>query len=154
MGIYHLCDNAYSDSEGVSIMGLPSTLGGIAGFLIAVIFILGISATDVFPDQSQHIKASQNDFTSALNRSTAPINSSSDVGFFGKLLGSVGLDGIYDFIRNFLSLLVAFIVMIVSYLFLFVGISTILPSEFYLLFALLASASIIALIKLIFLSGD
>lgn len=154
MGIYNIYNNVNHDREGVSLMGLPSTLGGIAGFLIAVIFIIGISATDVFPDESQKIVTSQTDFTNALNRSTAPVNSSTDVGFFGKLLGVVGLDGIYDFIRNFLSLLVAFIVMIVSYLLLFIGIATILPTEFYLLFALIISASIIALIKLIFLSGD
>ena len=135
-------------------MGLPTTLGGLAGFLIAVIFIIGIAATDVFPDESQKIVTSQNDFTIAMNRSTAPVNSSTDVGFFGKLLGVVGLDGIYDFIRNFLSLLIAFIVMVVSYLLLFMGIATILPTEFYLLFALIISASIIAIIKLIFIAGD
>ena len=135
-------------------MSLPTTLAGIAGFLITVIFLIGISATDIFPDESQKIVHSQTDFTNALNQSVTPITTSTDIGFFGSLLGVVGLDGIYDFIRNFLSLLVSFIVMIVSYLFLFIGIATILPTEFYLLFALIISGSIIAIVKLIFIAGD
>jgi hypothetical protein len=135
-------------------MGFPTTLAGIAGFLIACMFLIGISATDVFPDETQKIVHSQNDFTNALNRSTAPVNTSSDVGFFGSLLGVVGLDGIYDFIRNFLSLLVSFIVMMVQYLLLFIGISTILPTEFYLFFALIISGTVIAIVKLIFIAGD
>lgn len=154
MGIYHLYYTVSDNFKGVSIMGLPTTLAGIAGFLIACIFLIGMTATDIFPDESQNIIHSQNDFTQALNRSTAPINNSSDVGFFGSLLGVVGLDGIYDFIRNFLSLLVSFIVMIVSYLFLFIGIATILPTELYLLFALIISGGIIAIVKLIFIAGD
>jgi purine-cytosine permease-like protein len=154
MGIYHIYNNVNIYSEGVSIMGLPSTLGGIAGFIIAIIFLIGISATDLYPNQSKNIVTSQNDFTRALNQSTQTVNSTSDVGFFGRILGVVGLDGIYDFIRNFLSMLVSFIVMMVQYVFMFIGIATILPTEFYLLFALMISGTIIALIKLIFLSGD
>jgi hypothetical protein len=135
-------------------MGLPTTLGGISSFILAVIFIVGISASDIYPDESQALIHSQNDFQNALNQSVVETNSTTEVGFFGTLLGAVGLDGIYDFIRNFLSLLVSFIVMTVQGLFLFLGLATILPTEFYLFFALIASASIAAIVKLIFFAGD
>ena len=135
-------------------MGLPGTLAGIVGMIIFIIFMIGISASDIFPDESQKVRIAQEDFTNALNRSTSSVNSTSEVGFVSKLLGAVGLDGIYDFIRNFLSMLVAFIVMVVQYLLLFIGITTILPSEFYVFFALISSGLIIAIIKLVFLSGD
>jgi len=134
-------------------MGLPTTLGGIVGFMIATIFIISMSATDIFPDESQKLKTSQMDFANALNRTTSP-GEVSQIGFFERMLGVVGLDGIYDFVRNFLSMLVSFIVMSVQGLFLFIGISAVLPMEFYLLFALIMSSLIVALIKLIFLSGD
>jgi len=134
-------------------MGMPSTIGGISGFILAVIFVIGMSASDIFPDESQKLKTSELDFANALNRTTSPGNTS-DIGFFERILGVVGLDGIYDFIRNFLSMLVAFVVMSVQALFLFVGIATILPTEFYLFFALMTSATITAIIKLIFLAGD
>lgn len=135
-------------------MGLPTTLGGISSFILAVIFIVGISASDIYPDESQALIHSQNDFQNALNQSVVETNSTTEVGFFGTLLGAVGLDGIYDFIRNFLSLLVSFIVMTVQGLFLFLGLATILPTEFYLFFALIASASIAAIVKLILFAGD
>ncbi len=134
-------------------MGLPSTLGGISGFILTIIFIIGMSATDIFPDESQQLKTSELDFANALNRTTSPGNAS-DIGFFDKILGVVGLDGIYDFIRNFLSMLVAFVVMSVQALFLFLGIASILPTEFYLFFALITSATITAIIKLVFFSGE
>jgi hypothetical protein len=45
-------------------------------------------------------------------------------------------------------------VMLASYLLLFIGIATVLPTEFYLLFMLLISGTIVSIIKLIALSGD
>lgn len=153
MDIYYIYNIIISSSEGVQIMGIPSTIGGISGFILAAIFIIGMSATDIFPDESQKLITSELEFANALNRTTSPGNVS-DIGIFDKILGVVGLDGIYDFIRNFLSMLVAFIVLSVQALLLFVGIATILPIEFYLFFALMISATITALIKLIFFSGD
>jgi hypothetical protein len=134
-------------------MGLPSTIGGISGFILAILFIIGMSATDIFPDESQKLKTSELDFANALNITTSP-GDPSNIGFFERLLGVIGVDGIYDFIRNFLSMLVAFIVMSVQALFLFIGIATILPTEFYLFFALITSATITAIIKLVFFSGE
>jgi hypothetical protein len=134
-------------------MGLPSTIGGISGFILAILFVVGMSATDIFPDESQKLKTSELDFANALNSTTSP-GDPSNIGFFERLLGVIGVDGIYDFIRNFLSMLVAFIVMSVQALFLFIGIATILPPEFYLFFALITSATITAIIKLVFFSGE
>jgi hypothetical protein len=154
MDVYHIYHTACGNIKGVSLMGIPTTLAGSAGFVIACIFLIGVASTDVFPDQSARIIHSQTDFTNALNQSVAPMDTTTDIGFFGSLLGAVGLNGIYDFIRNFLSLLVSFIVMSMQYVLLFVGISSILPTEFYLFFALIISGSIISIIKLIFIAGE
>ena len=135
-------------------MALPQTLAGLAGLMIACIFVIGMTASDIFPDESAKIVKSQIDFNEALNKSTNPTGAASEVSWFGKLLGLAGVDGIYDFIRNFFSMLVSFIVMIVQYVLLFVGIARILPTEFYLFFALMVSTGIILIVKLIFWSGD
>jgi hypothetical protein len=116
--------------------------------------IIGLSATDLYPDESNKVIASQNTFYSNLNSSTNSTTSTTAGGFWSSLFGIAGLDGIYNFIINFFSILISFIVMIVSYLLLLIGISTTLPKEFYVFFALMGSSMIIAIVKLIFLSGD
>lgn len=122
--------------------------------IIFIVFIMGMSAGDMFPDESQKIINSQNDFIKSLNQSMNTSQTQSEIGFWGNIRGALGIDGIYDFIRNFFSMLVSFIVMLVQYLFFFIGISQILPTEFYVFFALICSGLSIAILKLIFLAGD
>jgi hypothetical protein len=135
-------------------MGLPSTLAGIAGFIIFVIFIIGISATDIYPDETSKIVTSHNNFRAGLNATlNATSSTQSENGFWQNIFGVTGLNGIYNFIVGFMSMVVSFIVMMTQYLLLFIGISATLPTEFYVLFALLMSSSIIAIVLLIFLNG-
>jgi hypothetical protein len=123
-------------------MGIPSTLAGLIGFVVAVIFIIGMAATDIFPDNSRAIQNSNADLTHALN-STMNITQS-EPGLLSSLLA----------VPSFLGVIIAFIVLMVQYVLLFVGIATILPTEFYLLFALIVIGSIVAIVKLVFMSGD
>jgi len=135
-------------------MGLPQSLAGIVGFLIFIIFIVSISASDVYPDQTKQITDSQNNFIANFNKTVNTTASQENPGFWGTILGLTGLDGIYNFITNFFSMIVSFVIMVGGYILLFFGISTTIPSEFYVFFALLGSGLIIAVVKLIFLSGD
>lgn len=136
-------------------MGLPTTLAGISGFIIFIVFVVAISASDLYPAQSQIIVDSQNEFYDNLNRTTnITATPEESPGFWRTIFGLVGLDGIYVFITNFFSMLVSFIVLQVGYVFLFFGIAGTIPPEFYLLFAILGMSAIIAILKLIFMSGD
>lgn len=133
-------------------MGLPQSLAGIVGFLIFIIFIVSISASDIYPDQTKQITDSQNNFIANFNNSvnTTAVNP----GFWGTVLGLTGLDGIYNFITNFFSMIVSFVIMVGGYILLFFGIAATIPSDFYVFFALMGSGLIIAIVKLIFLNGD
>lgn len=135
-------------------MGFPTTLFGVFGFIIAVIFLIAISASDLYPDETNAIKDSQSAFLENLNKTAnSSITPSADTGFWGTIFGLTGLDGIYTFITNILSMGVSFMIMIVQYILLFFGIATSIPSEFYLLFALMGLSAIVAIIK-IFLWGE
>lgn len=136
------------------IMGLPSSLSGIVGFLIFVIFIISISASDVYPDQTASITNAQNNFIANFNNSVNTTASTENQGWFDRAMGALGLDGIYSFITNFFSMVVSFIIMVGGYILLFFGIAGTIPSDFYVLFALMGSGLIIAVVKLVFLSGD
>ena len=135
-------------------MGLPVTLGGIAGFLIFVVVIIGMTAPDLYPDESQKIKDSQDIFIKNLNSTINQTSTTQNQGFWLSILGIAGLDGIYNFIVNFFSMLISFIIMFVNYFLLFFGIAISLPSEFYILFILVSMSLIVAVIKLIFMAGD
>jgi len=133
-------------------MGLPNSLSGMLGFLIFIVFIVAIAATDVYPDETQAITSAQNNFIANFNNS---VNTTAEnPGFWGTVLGITGLDGIYNFITNFFSMIVSFVILVGGYLLLFFGISTALPTEFYVLFAIFGSSLIIGIVKLIFFSGD
>lgn len=135
-------------------MGFPQTLSGIVGILIFVIFIVSISASDVYPDQTKKITGAQNNFIANFNSSVNTTATAENPGFWGTILGFTGLDGIYNFITNFFSMIVSFVIMVGGYILLFFGIATTIPSDFYVLFALIGSGLIIAIVKLIFFSGD
>ena len=135
-------------------MGLPQSLAGIVGFLIFIIFIISISASDIYPDQTKSITDSQNNFINNFNKSVNTTATQGNIGFWGTVLGITGLDGIYNFITNFFSMIVSFIIMVGGYILLFFGIATTIPSDFYVFFALIGSGLIIAIVKLIFLNGD
>lgn len=133
-------------------MGLPTTLAGIMGFFIFIVLILGLGTPDLYPDETQKIRDNQEQFRSQFNQTTN--RSTSPPSFWGSLFGIVGLDGIYNFIIGFFSMLMSFVILIVDYFLMFFGIAGSLPYEFYILFALLGSSLIIGIVKLIFLSGD
>jgi len=126
-------------------MGLPQTLAGIAGFMIFIVVILGLTAPDIFSDQSADIVATQQDITNAAmhvtNQSTGEQRS-----LVSEILGVAGLDGVY--------ILGKFIVIFFQYLAMFLGIALILPSEFYVFFGIMGITTIVSIVKLLFLSGD
>jgi len=135
-------------------MGLPQSLAGIVGFLIFIIFIVSISASDIYPDETKRITDAQNNFIANFNNSVNSSASSGNSGFWGIIMDFTGLDGIYNFITNFFSMIVSFIIMVGGYILLFFGISTTIPSDFYVFFALIGSGLIIAIAKLIMLNGE
>jgi hypothetical protein len=133
-------------------MGLPNTLAGLVGIIIFIVFIVAISAPDVYPDQTAQITSSQTNFINNFNNS---VNTSTpNPGFWGTILGLTGLDGIYNFITNFFSMIVSFVILVGGYILLLFGIATTIPSEFAVFFVLIASSGIIYVLKLIFMSGD
>jgi len=133
-------------------MGLPQTLAGIAGFMIFIVVILGLTAPDIFPDQSANIVSTQNDITNAAKQVTN--QSTGEQSLASEILGIAGLDGIYNYISNFLYIIGKFIVIFFQYLAMFLGIALILPPEFYVFFGIMGITTIVAIVKLIFLSGD
>jgi len=133
-------------------MGLPQTLAGIAGFMIFIVVILGLTAPDVFPDQSAEIVSTQQDITNAARQVTN--QSTGEQSIASEILGIAGLDGIYNYISNFLYIIGKFIVIFFQYLAMFLGIALILPPEFYVFFGIMGITTIVAIVKLIFLSGD
>jgi len=135
-------------------MGFPTTLFGVFGFIIAVIFLIAMSASDLYPDETNAIKDSQSVFIENLNKTAnSSITPTADTGFWGTIFGLTGLEGIYTFVTNILSMGVSFMIMIVQYILLFFGIAVSIPGEFYLLFILMGMSAIVAIIK-IFLWGE
>jgi hypothetical protein len=139
-------------------MGLPTTLAGIAGFLIFVVLIIGMSASDLYPNETAKIQQTQDNYLNALNISTNTSAPAAPASFWdnpiASVLNLVGLDGIYTAILNFFGMIITFIVMMVGSLFLFMGIASTIPAEVAVFFAIIASSAIIAIVKLIFLSGE
>lgn len=135
-------------------MGLPNTLAGIIGVLIFIIFIVAISASDIYPADTARITNAQNNFIANFNNSVNATASQENPGFYRWVLGLTGLDGVYNFVTNFFSMIVSFVIMVGGYILLFFGIATSIPSDFYVFFALIGSGLIIAIVKLIFLNGD
>lgn len=156
MDIYHTGVNVSAKIKNIPVitMGFPTTLFGVFGFIVAVIFLVAISASDLFPAQIQPIKDSQTNFLNTVNNTAnATINPTADTGFWGTVFGLTGLDGIYTFITNSFSMAISFMIMVIQYLLAFIGIAAIIPTEFYLLFLLMSMAGIVAIIKL-FLWGE
>lgn len=120
-------------------MGLPRTLIGIMGFIIFVVFMIGISATDLYPDKSNDIKNAQTIIISEINYSMNTSEESSTSYYPGWVL-SIG---------HIISAMFAYVSMLFASLALFLGLSTTLPQEFYLLFALIASSAIISIVLLL-----
>lgn len=145
MDIYRCHNHARYSITGVPM--IPNSLAGIIGFLIFVVLVLSMSAGDLFPDQTKGISDTQNRFNVNLN---STINSS--VTPATDVWSSIA--NVFDTITGFFGVIITFIEMIFQYFFFFIGISLLLPPEFYVFFAILSSGLIIAIIKLIFLSGD
>jgi len=131
---------------------LPNTLSGLAGFFVFVVVILGMTAPDLFPDEAAAIGETQ----ANMVRTAASMTNTTtqEQGALAEALGLGGLEGIYNFVTNYLYLLGSFIVLFFQYLGMFIGIALIVPSEFYVFFGIISISTIIAVVKLIFLSGD
>ena len=132
-------------------MALPQTLAGISGFIIFIAVVLGITAADIFPEQTTNIQDTQ---TNMINVASSMTNGTQEPSTISSILGIVGLDAIYQYITNFLYIMGSFIVLFFQYLLMFLGIALLVPPEFYVFFAVMGMTSIIAILKLIFLSGD
>jgi len=133
-------------------MGLPSTMGGIVGFLIFVVLIIGMSANDLYPDETENVRLDQQEFRDSLNLT---VNTSvNPPGFWNSLFGVFGLDGIYNFLIGVFGMVLSFIGLLMSLFLSFFGITTTLPGEFLVLFLVVGASTIIAIIKLLFLAGD
>jgi len=131
---------------------LPNTLSGLAGFFIFVVVILGMTAPDMFPDEAGNIVETQtNIVTVATHITNASTQEQSDL---ASALGLGGLEGIYHFVTNYLFLLGSFAILMFQYLGMFIGIAVIVPTEFHVFFGILSISTVIAIMKLIFLSGD
>ena len=128
-------------------MGLPNTLSGNIGLIVFVVFIIGIAASDIYPDESASVRNAQQDFSGNLNiiiNSTSP---TAEEGFWNSLAG-VG-----NYLMNFFDMIISFLYMVIQYEILFISIAAIVPTEFYLLFALLQISTIVSIILLIALAG-
>ena len=135
-------------------MGFPTTLFGVFGFIIATIFLIAMSASDLYPDETAAIESSQAEFIDNLNQTAnSTVTPTAETGFWGTIFGLTGLEGIYTFVTNILSMGISFMIMIVQYILLFFGIAVSIPAEFYLLFVLMGMSAIVAIIKL-FLWGE
>ena len=131
---------------------LPNTLSGLAGFMIFVVVILGMTAPDLFPSEVEDIQNTQEDMRQTATHMTN--TTSGEPSAVSDLLGLAGLDGIYNFITNYLYLMGQFIVLFFQYVAMFMGISLMIPTEFYVFFAIIGMSTIISIVKLIFLAGD
>jgi Mg2+ and Co2+ transporter CorA len=128
-------------------MGLPTTLAGISGFLIFVVLILAISASDLYPDRTAGIRQNQAQFSTYLNATTNQTVSQGTDAWSA-------ITNVFNFITGVFGMIIVFISLEMQYALFFVGIAVILPPEFYVLFALVGSSIIISIIKLLFLAGD
>ena len=131
---------------------LPNTLSGLAGFIIFVVLVLGMTAPDLFPSHIEEITTTQNNI--ALTAGQITNNTAQGENIISDILGVAGLDGIYNIIFNILYITGAFVVLMFEYVTMFLGIALIVPTEFYVFFAIIGMSTIIALVKLIFLAGD
>jgi hypothetical protein len=128
-------------------MGLPTTLAGLAAFLIFVVLIVSMSASDLYPNQSNGIRATQERFDTYLNATTnQSVSQSTDVWS--------AITNVFNFITGIFGMILTFIAGMVQYVLFFLGIVRQLPPEFYILFAIIGSTSIVLIIKLIFLAGE
>jgi hypothetical protein len=134
--------------------GLPTTLAGMAGFIIFVAFLVGLTVPNLNSSDAENVKSLQTEFVSSMNQSTNHSTSTSGSGFWGFVGVATGTNGIYDFIVGFFSMVISFMELVLAYLGIYVLLAGQLPVVFYVLFAVLTSSIIIGIIKLIFIRGD
>jgi hypothetical protein len=135
-------------------MAFPQTLSGIIGFIIFVAFIVGMTLPNLNSQEANHITQLQTDFNNKLNTSITSNQTSTQTGFWGIIGTATGTAGIYDFIVGFFQIVVTFVQLALAYFGIFGNAIGGLPYPFLVLIALISSALIIQVIKLIFLSGD
>lgn len=133
-------------------MGLPTTLAGTVGFIIFIVFIVAITVPNLNSQDAITIRNMQSGFNTNNTVNSTSTNQSS--GFWSFLGEVTGLNGIYDYIIGFFQWGLNFIILALAYLGLFSHVFLTVPPVFYIIFLLIASGLIIAIAKLIFLSGD
>jgi hypothetical protein len=135
-------------------MGFPQTLSGIIGFIIFVAFIVGITLPNLHSQEANHITTLQNNFNNKLNSTVNSSSTGSATGFWGFLGVVTGQTGVFDFLVAFFQTITSFMQLALAYLGIFGTAIISLPYPFLVFIALISSALIIQIIKLIFLSGD
>ena len=128
-------------------MSLPTTLAGLSGFIIFIVFIVSMTATDIYPDETQNIIIKQNEFKDKVNITLNQTEESSVSNLFWPAK-------IYGYVTNGLSSLLSFVGMMLAMFLSMFGIAATLPLEFYGMFVILFSSLIVAIAKLLFFSGD
>lgn len=132
-------------------MGLPTSLYGTLGFIIFVVFIVAITVPSINSKDADTIATLQNN---ALIHNNS-VNSSVGQCGFTCFIGQVtGLGGIYDWIIGFFQMIADFITLALAYVGIFTNVFLTVPPVFYVIFLLVSLSAIVAIVKLIFLSGD
>lgn len=135
--------------------GLPTTLAGMTGFIIFVVFLTIMIVPNLNSQEAEHIKELQNDFNGKMNSTTNLSNNPNvPAGFWSIIGNALGLTGIYDFIIGFFQIIVSFNILLLNYLGIFFSTIAGIPGEFSVIFVIMASSLVIGIIKLIFFSGD
>lgn len=135
-------------------MGLPTTLSGMLGFIIFLIFVIALIAPQLHNADASRLNKAQNDFLKNMNSSVNSTSTSENEGFWGLIGNATGLNGIYDFIVGFFQTAISFIILALAYFLAFIGISGIIPPVFYVFFAIFGAGAIVGIVKLIALRGD
>lgn len=134
-------------------MGLPNTLAGITGFIAFIVVIVAMVVPSL-PSSGNELNIATNEFKNQLNNSVNGSNGTVQTGFWAFVGNVTGTSGIYDFIIGFFQIQIAFIELALAYLDVYVDIVSTIPAPFYVFFLILFDSFIIAILKLIFLSGD
>ena len=135
-------------------MGFPQTLSGLIGFTIFLAFLLGIVLPNLNSQEASHIQTLQSNFNTNLNNTITSNQTAEVKGFWGFVGTATGTNGVLDFLTGFFQVGISFIQLVLAYLGIFATAILNLPPVFLVFIALVSSALIIQVIKLIFLSGD
>lgn len=133
-------------------MGLPTTLYGTLGFIIFVVFIVAITVPSLNNKDAETINTMQTELFKNDSVNSSSLNQSCG---FSCFIGTItGLNGVYDWIIGFFQMIGKFITLAFAYVGIFTTVFLQIPPIFYIIFMLVSLSAIVAIVKLIFLSGD